>query len=1231
MTKKVSFWCVFLTAALSIAHAQETRGSITGKVIDPQGAVVPGATVVVTNTETNASSRTVTNQTGYFEVALLVPGPYSVTAEAAGFKRLTRTGLELSIGGRLDIELQLQVGQVSETVEVRAEAPLLETATASGGRVIQNREIMQLPFSDLNPFVLAGLAPGMQWVGRPDYRRPFDNAGTSDFRAMGDAGRNEYTIDGAANMRGSDVAFVPPADAVEEFKLEMSAFDASFGHTAAATINVMTKAGTNQFRGTLYNQHWQKRWNATQHFQRLAYEADIAAGRKKPGDPKNPPGRQNYYGAGLGGPVQIPKVYNGRDKLFFFFMYSGIMKDEPEPGSDVNRTVPKMAWRQGDFSDMLAVDAARYTIYDPRSARLSGNTVVRTPFPGNRGVPVLNPLYKFYEPIYPKPNDVPGLVTREGINNYFASNMPKNERFKSAINRVDYNISERHRVFGRWYFNRRIGDEYDWTYETMRGLQSNGITRVNKGVGADYVWTINNSNILNIAANWGQYKDGEGASEASKIQNKYKPSDVGLPKYMDDKAGEFHRVPGLDFSSISDISASYRMVGNIVTTPQARVNWTRIQGAHSLKAGWEERRQWNARLGPGASSGNFTFRRDFMRSRDNDTVASDHVLDWASFMMGLPTGISIDTNDSFYYSTRFRALFLNDDFRVTRRLRLNLGLRYERETGTTERFNRGLVSGFDFNEKFIFSDLVEAAYARNPVPEVPAAQFKVRGTTSYLGVRQKNFTQGTHHLMPRFGAVLQIDSKTVLRGGYGWYYDTFSTLIDRPRTDGYSQPTSTTLSNDRGLSFCCGVGDAANLSASKTPLHDPFPVRADGTRFNTPYGNTLGPITLAGSGISMRPYDFEPAFQQRIRIGLQRQVGRNMVVEASYNRSWANVPVYQRIDFLPQQYWATGNTRVQAIDDALNTNLPNPFNIANLASLQASNPVVYNYLSTRGFFTSTTIRRHQLLRQYPNLNGSSGLRPGVSKDDVWGKNIYHDVQIQFERRYSKGFQTVVFYTYSHGKEADYYYNEFDPKPLVYRPQDALRPHRFVWTAVWELPFGKGRQYITKGPLQHIVGGWQLSWIYQYQNGQATDWGNRFFYGDMSRLKEIFKHEEVHSKDIHLWFDPSIRFTGSGAVPQDFVGFEGRSAMQPGSYHVRVFPYRLSELRSDGIRTWDIKILRKFRIYERLNFSAGVDLLNATNHTNFGAPSTDPTSTNFGRVTSTNGYARVIQLTGRIEF
>ncbi|MGH9658777.1 MAG: TonB-dependent receptor domain-containing protein, partial [Bryobacteraceae bacterium] len=717
----------------------------------------------------------------------------------------------------------------------------------------------------------------------------------------------------------------------------------------------------------------------------------------------------------------------------------------------------------------------------------------------------------------------------------------------------------------------------------------------------------------------------------AETRKQFKATDVGLPGYIDQKVGDRTVLPRLDFDRIEDIGDGFPAIDNRATTGELRASLNLIKGDHSLKVGLQERRYWSTRGGPGQTTGTYTFRNNYVRAADNDNRSANHGLDWAAFMLGMPTGISIPTNDSGYYTTPFRGIYFQDDWRITRRLRFNLGLRYEREAGTFERFNRGLAGGFDFGAKFPFSDLVEAAYAQNPIPQVPASQFQVRGAASYLGDRYNTYTDGTHHFLPRLGVVYQINNKTVLRSGYGVYYDTYNAFNDRPPQDGYSQSTGTVITTDNGLTFCCGLGASDRLAASTTLLADPFPVRATGTRFDAPYGNALGGVILAGRGSTLPPRNFDPARQQRWRIGVQREIRSDVVVDVSYNGAYATIPVNQRIDFLPQQYWATGNVRRQAVDDDLNTNLPNPFNIRNLGPLQSSNPLVYNYLSTQGFFSGTTIRKNTLLRQFPNLNNSSGLRPGADYHDVLGGNRYHDLQFLLEKRYSRGFNTSVMYTWAHGEESDFYNNQFDAKPLVFRPQDALRPHRFVWTAIYELPFGKGRQFLTSHPLQHLAGGWQLSWIYQYQNGAATGWGNRFFYGDLDNIATLFQHDQVHAGDIHTWFDPSIAYRGAGAIPQGFQGFEGRSAMQPGDYHVRVFPTRIDQLRNDGIRNWDIKLLRKFRIHERLATTFSADLLNATNHTNFSGAQLDPTNRDFGRVTAQNGLARVIQFTLRVEF
>ncbi len=1226
--------CVLSVLAGSAA-AQEARGSILGRVTDAQGAVIPGASVIITNVATNSINRVTTNETGYYEVPLLVAGRYTISAESAGFKKSLRGPVELSVSSRLEINLQLEVGNVAETVTVTAEAPLLETASASGGRVIDNRQIMELPFSDMNPFALTALAAGMQWTGQPEYRRPFDNGGTSSFNTAGGVGQNEYSLDGSpVTGTGRRVGFVPPSDAVQEFKMETANFDAAFGHTSGATINVMTKSGTNVFHGSVYDQHWQQRWNATPHFTRLQWENAVQQGKISKDTPKQGTGRSNQFGATVGGPVRVPKIYNGRDSAFFFFSYNGIYQKKAETTSDVNRGVPKMAWRQGDFSDLLAIDPVKYQIYDPRTARLSGSRVIRDPFPGNRGVPVLNPLYRFYEKFYPAPNDVPGLATPEGFNNYLAAQMPKDERFNSLLNRADYNFNEKHKIFGRWYWNHRLADEYDWTYETARGLHSNGLTRINKGAGADYVWTISGTTVFNLTVAFQRFN--EGAVRPNQI--KFKPSDVGLPAYLDDRAGDYHMLPRLDFDSLEDVGSGYPVIDTRGSTAEARATLMKVAGSHSLKFGWDERRYWRTSAGPGNSSGSFSFRNTYMRRDDADPLASHHGLEWAAFMMGATNGMSMDTNDTAFWSTPWRSFFVQDDWRLTSRLRLNLGLRYEWEQGTTERFNRATAGGFDFNARLPFSDAVEAAYARSPLPELPPARFKAQGGGFYMGQGDaRSWTDGTHNFLPRVGLVYQVQSKTVIRAGYGWYYDTLNVNNDTPSRFGFNQGTGTTISTDNGLTFCCG----ADFRAGRTPLSDPFPVRADGTRFNEPLRDSLGLVAVAGRGfnrdnlgnLTFVPRNYRPAFQQRWRFGIQHQFTNHIVLDVSYNGAFSRIwpsGISQRVDFLPQEYWATGNVRNNAIETELTRNLPNPFHFNNFPALAASNPALYNYLRTVSLFNGSNIRKERLLRDYRHITAFYGLRPGEDFDASRGAVDYHDFQIQLEKRFSRGFSTSILYTYASSEAQDWIANEFDSRPS-WRINNNTRPHRFVSTGIWELPFGKGRRMITTGPLQHVLGGWQIGWIYQRNSGPVPDWGNRFFYGDLSKIEALFKHDEVHSRNIHTWFDPSIAYKGSGPVPDGFQGFEGRSANQPGSFHVRVFPNRLGALRSDGIRNWDINVNRDFRIREDLKVRFGVDLLNATNHTNFSGPSLDPTSSNFGSITSQRGLSRVIQFNLRVQF
>lgn len=1226
-----------LVSALS-ALGQEARGSISGRVTDPSGSVIPAANVTVTNTATNESRRVTTNDTGYYEANFLEPSTYTVTVEADGFKRSIRSGLTVNVSGRLDINVVMEVGAVAESIEVTGEAPLLETTSASGGRVLDQRQLVNLPFSDLNPFALSALAPGMQWTGQPEYRRPFDNGGTSSFNTMGGVGQNEYTIDGmTVTGSGRRVGFTPPADSISEFKLETSNFDASQGFTSGAAINVVSRSGTNRFTGSVFNQHWQQRWNATPHFDRLRWEDQVRKGEIGPDTPKQATGRSNNYGFTASGPVFIPKIFNGKDKVFWTVTWNGIRQSKTETTGAKNVTVPTMAMRQGDFSELLNAKngVEKFTIYDPRSARREGNNVVRLPFPGNKGIPILNPMAAYYMKLYPKPNNVSAVASAEGFDNYLASGMPKDEKFNSIVNRYDWVISDRHRLNGRWQWNDRLADEYDWMYETQRGLQSNGLTRINRGGNLNWLWTLNSTNVLDVNYGISRFEEGSRNTTRTGIC----PSAVGLPAYMDQRAGSNCVLPRLDFNNINDVSGSYPVIGSNITNHEFRMGMNTVKGAHSFKYGWQERRHYWAGLGPGNSSGSFQFRNPWTRLADNDTVSSNHGHDWASFLMGLPSTMSIDTNDSVYYTTPRRALYFQDDWRVSSRLRLSLGLRYEAEGGSTERYNRALSRVFDPKLAQPFAADVTAAYAKNPIPELAASGFNVNGGTYYFGQgRYPSGTKGTNILLPKAGAVYSLNNKTVIRAGWGMYMDTYNVSNDRFDTNGYNQETVTSISNDNGLTFCCGVGAAAGLVQGNTPITNPFPVRGDGTRFTEPLQSRLGPVArIAAGNTDIRPWNYRPDLQHRWRFGFQRELARNLLLDVSYNGAYSYITRNYRINYLPSQYWSTGMKRNQANDNYLNANFPNPFRFTNLTSLQQSDPVIYNYLAPQGFFQNQYIRRHQLLRPYPQYSNNElrGIRPGDDWRDKQGYVRYHDMQLLVERRFTRGLTTSFMWTWASSQVADWLANEFDTQ-LTERVNNNVLPHRIAWSGTYELPWGKGRSRLRDGFLSYIVGNWNTGWVYQWQTGPATGgnngWANRFYYGDINKLAEVL-NTDVRSKDMHQWFDGSAVYSGPGDVPADFVGFEGRSNMQPGSYHVRVFPNRLDSIRADGIMNWDLKVERMFPIMPERGMQArfSVDLLNAFNHTNFGEPNLDPTSDKFGQVTSQRGLPRVIQFNLRFEF
>ncbi len=1283
------FAVLLFSISLVSLSAQETRSALLGTVRDSAGAVVAGANVTITNTETNSTTSLTTNDSGYFEASYLLPANYTITVSAAGFKTYVQRGFALTVNSRANVDFTLEIGATSDYVQVTASAPLLETTTGSGTASLEQRQIKDLPVMSNSAILLARSTPGMQWTSQPNYLGMHSNVGASGVSAAGGVGGNEFSLDGVPNLSsGRRTGYLPYTDTIAEFKVETAPFDASKGHTTSATISLSTKSGTNAYHGQLTWQHWQQRLNATQSTTNAGYWSRIklaeAAGNTalaeelKSVSPQ-PPGRSNNWAGSVGGPVRVPWLYNGKDRLFFFFAYNAAKDVKTEEATAVNRTVPTEAHRRGDFSDLLAIDPVRYQIYDPRTARCSdglpgpcnrtGVFVVRDPFLNNQ-VPILNPMYKFYEPLYPRPNNVPGVVSSDLLsNNYLASATPFNWDYRAFTNRVDLQLTPKQRMFGKWsYSNFNPEDRGDWVYETKRGLLQNGLVRKNIGITFDHVYTFNSTTIFNWSIAWNRFIEGSASNE---VQTSFPPTSVGLPSYMDDKADPNFHLPNLDFGAYSDFARGYPGFGRF-SVGTIRGELSKYVGTHSLRFGMDSRQNWRATNGPGNSSGSFSYNNSWVRQAQNTTNAAGLGLEWAAFMLGVPSGISVSTNDDLYLWNKFYSGYVQDDWKVSRKLTLNFGLRYELEGGFRERFNRGLT-GFDLEATLPISQAAQEAYTKLPASILalrPASDFIVKGGSTYLGKdgAPETVNKSQPGWMPRLGFAYQINDKTVLRGGWGMFYDTINVLNEGLNQTGYSRGTGTTITNDNGWSFL-GTNlrsDACknDISACDTILENPFPQRVDGTRFDVPLGNALGLMALQGRAISYADYDWRRARQHRFRIGLQRQIGNTLVLEVAYLGSRTDqINVEKRLSSLPEKYWATGLIRNSALASDLNSNVANnPFRLSNFAALQTSHPLVYADMSTQGFFTNANIAKHILLRPYPNLAGGDGLRNGRVPD---GEQVYNHLELTATKRFSQGYSIQASYLWVSNLEHVTRENEFDDS-LVWRPTNNSAPHSLNVSFIYEFPFGKGRKWLSGNKwLSALVGGWQIGGIYNKQSGRAYDLGNWFYYGN--DLRDIAKDPKDQTVDAWFnwqlfpgasrdfaacstsapnacdaWMARASQLVPSELLPSNLtfnkaeVGIGGKrlatpTDFRPDSFHTRVFPTRLNWLRGHGKNQIDANLLRRFEFKEGKTFEFRLDLINALNHVLWENPNLAIDNANFGRVTTQWNTPRFVQFQLRLVF
>lgn len=1173
-----------LLACFGVVSAQEFRGTISGRITEASGAAVVNAQVTVTNVATNTAVNATTNESGDYQALYLTPGNYTVSVEAKGFKKSIRQNIEVRVGDKLQLDIALEVGQVTESVNVTAEASLLETNSASAGQVIDRRRIAELPLSDGNPFVLTRLAPGIAYTGDLLFSRPFDNGGTSSVVADGAPGGNEFTLDGTPNLAsGRRVAFVPPADAVQEFKVETASFDAQQSHTAGATINVTLRSGGNQFHGTAYEFVRNDILSANNFFSNF---------NNRPRDTT----RYNRYGGTIGGPVVLPKFgqggkpyWVGKDRTFFFFAYEGLKDSFQEPAFF---TVPTLAMRNGDFSALLP----SIVIYDPATAKQNGSRVQRDPFPGNK-IPSnrFSQIALNYLKFYPLPNATPTDAAL-GTNNFFSS-QPRTDNFHSESYRFDQTISEKQRFFFRYSHNSRRESRSNWTGE-VNGIRPTGnyLFRINNGGTLDHIYNLGATTVLNTRVGFSRFVE----KNQRQHQGAFSPASLGFSPATAAFFGDASYLPRFTIGGLSSLGDS---VGDTTAFNiySFQPTLTKIWGKHSVKIGYDFRSYRENNTPSANAAGTYTFDNTYTRQLDNSTSSVPGGQQFAAFLLGQPTGGSIDRNTSRSNQSLYHGIFFHDDWKATHKLTFNLGVRYEYEGATNERYNRNVYS-FDKTVASPVEAAAKTAYAANPIPEVSAANFNVKGGLQFTTPDNRSFWDADkNNVQPRLGFAYQLSDKTVVRGGWGIYTVPFI-INGAGNSPGFSQSTSIIPTSNVGLTFLA-------------TLLNPFPNGVD-----TPPGASQGIATFLGRDITFLPREIPNPQTMRWEFGVQREMPGNWLVEAAYvgnKGSDLTTGTFNLINPVPRQYLSTSLTRDTTVINFLSQNFPNPFR--NIDQFRASGS---------SFYTNTTQSRAQLLRPFPEFTNINSIRTD-------GESIYHSGQFKAEKRFSKGYSLLAAYTFSKYIEQVSVLNETDPNLERRISRDDI-PHRFSASGIFELPFGKGRKFGSgwNSYVDGVLGGWQLNAIYQWQSGRPLDLGSRnvYYNGDPSNLVATITSNNADPSrkvfDIAGFYFHDAAVQTNGADDPAKQRADSRIAL---ANNIRYFPSRFSGFRGQNLNLWDISVMKKVKIYERLQLELRGEFLNAFNHVQFGDPETSPTSANFGRVTSQANLPRNVQIGLKLIF
>ena len=1060
--------CCLLASSL-VLFAQDFRATLSGTVTDPSGAAIPNAIVRTTNNATNAAKEGKTTNDGIYTIPYLEPGLYTVEVNASGFQGLRRENITLQVAQKLNLSAQMTVGQMANEITVTGQQELIETADANRGLVFDSTKTESYPLNGRQTYMLMSLTPGVIFTQEQFGASGF--SGTRGWDVNGSykingarPGGNLFLLNGAPiSDNGGSWQIAPNIEAVQEFKVMTNTYDASYGRFQGGVVNTTLKAGTNAWHGSLY-EFWRNRI-----FDANSFQNNIVGA--KPGFHN-----QHQFGGAGGGPIK-------KNKDFIFFSFEGWQEVVPFPATTAT---PNVLLRDGQhFSDF------GMQIYDPLTTHdcqptgafepcggTTGSTYWRNPFPGNI-IPKsrISPIGQKILSYYPSEN-----VTGQLVNNFVAS---------SNLGRYWYN-----QPMVRWDHVFGINDKFNVVYTFQHGYEyrsssgypkpaAQGNTdneRTDSNVIMSYTKILSPTTVLDLKASWGRFTQLTPGYNDQALQLTAK--EFGMTQMIHAPTYSRDLVPRFTVSNYQTLFGS----GGPLSAWSPRSTWdftpslTMTRGVHTIRAGFEYLYYAVGNGGVGNSNGVFTFDSSPTRQASGRSLTStDSFNSIATVLLGIPTSASIDFNDTFYWTRPYFGFYINDDWKISNKLTLNMGIRYDVQVPFKERYNRR-NSTFDTTTKNPLSDQIiaqwntnKAAYdATNPKYPYPDAPAQLNGQWLFLGKNgqsERFYDTDWTNLAPRIGLAYRMTPKTVLRTGAGVFY---KSPTGTQTANGFSQTTNYTTSLDGGRtpSACANGGCGNGPPTGPYSLVNPFP-----QGLAAPLQAAGGALVNIGNGVGFESRHYKVPRTYQYSFGFQRELPGAIVADVSYS---GNFQVFETYGF--DMNWPAGQAGLalqnQAIADPTfySTTIANPF----FGILPA----------TSGRGASPTISRNGLLQQFP-------LWGGLTNNSIQAAHYRSDaLQTKVEKRMlgdTKGGAMTWVLSWTFGKEFEQNHRitaGWDTtQPLIKELSNSDKTHNFSLHGVWDLPIGRGKQLINiqNKTLDMVAGGWRVTGIFQYVSGYPTSW------------------------------------------------------------------------------------------------------------------------------------------------